>query len=106
VNYEGSVTRQSSSFYVLPSFGSASLLGVYFQGGEYNPALNSITYSAPWEKSGVSLGAPESPNSLVGQYVYEFEIPTGAQLTFNLVYTNQFNPTITDYILINVVNTK
>jgi len=103
VDYQGVHSQLQESFYVLPSFGQGALVQSYYQAGVLNPNTNKLVYSSPII-TGDYVGSSLSPNTLPGHYVFQFNIPLYSQLIARIVYSNIGNPTTTDYVTVNVVN--
>jgi len=103
VTYEGKTSNQLQSFYVIPSYGEAQLIGSYFEGGVLDPTTNTVSYSG-LILGGNFIGSSMSPNVAVGRYTYEWTIPLFQALNAQIVYSNVGNPTVTDYVTVNVIN--
>jgi len=103
VSYEGKTSNQVQSFYVIPSYGEAQLIGSYFEGGVLDLTTNTVSYSGI-VLSGDYIGSSMSPNTAVGRYTYEWTIPLFQALNAQIVYSNVGNPTVTDYVTVNVIN--
>lgn len=103
ISYQGAYRQQSQSFYVSPSLNGATLLKSYYQAGILDTTSNTVIYNGPII-SGNYVGSPTQPNTAIGAYIYEFEIPQYNNLNMQIVYSNQGNPTITDFITISVSN--
>jgi len=103
VDFEGVHSQLQESFYVLPSYGQGALIHSYYQAGVLDPNTNKLVYSSP-VITGDYVGSSLSPNSSPGRYVFQFNIPLYAQLIARIVYSNVGNPTTTDYVTVNVVN--
>jgi hypothetical protein len=103
VSFDGKSEAQDQSFYVSDSFNQASLLNSFYMPATLSPVTNSLIYAGTTQ-TGNFLASVTSPNTAVGAYIYQFTIPFNAALNAKVVYSNQGNPTVTDYININVVN--
>jgi hypothetical protein len=103
VTYNGKRSAQQQSFYVADSFNQATLLNSFYLPATLSPETNTLVYLGITE-TGNFLGSSASPNTAVGAYIYQFSIPFNAALNTKIVYSNVANPTVVDYININVVN--
>jgi len=102
-SYKGTYRPQSQSFYVVNSFDQGSLRNSFFMPGTLSADTNKVVYDGTIT-AGSYLGSTSSPNTAVGAYIYQFNIPAYASLNAKIVYSNEGNPTVTDFITINVLN--